>query len=151
MSESSEKKLKDFQKVQLNFAQHLRDPEHSNPPENIEDRRLKIYRDLFFSNIKGLVTQTFPVLRQFYSQEQWDKLIREFMIGHKAHTPMFLEVSSEFVEFLQNTYQPGENDPPFMLELAHYEWVELAVSVMDVEPELDKIDPDGDLLLQSPY
>jgi hypothetical protein len=42
-------------------------------------------------------------------------------------------------------------DPPFMLELAHYEWVELAVSVMDEEPDFSKINKTGNLLDEIPY
>ena len=145
------KSIKKFQSLQYAFSSHLRDPENVPAPEGIEDRRLKVYRDLFFSNMRSLVSNTFPVLKKFYSDEQWDNLIREFMVQHESHTPLFLEISSEFIQFLQNTYQAKEIDPPFMLELAHYEWVELAVSIMQEEPELEKIDSHGDLLNNAPY
>ena len=38
----------DFQQVQRQLADHLRDPKHHAPPEGLEDRRLNIYRQLFF-------------------------------------------------------------------------------------------------------
>lgn len=123
----------DFQKKQYEFAKHLRDPENTEIPDGIEERRIKIYRDLFFGNIKSLISQTFPVLRKFYSEIEWDKLMRKFMIEHEAQTPLFLEVSGEFIEYLKNTYRPTEKDPDFMLELAHYEWAELAVATQDIE------------------
>ena len=140
-----------FQKKQYEFAKHLRDPDNAPAPAGIEDRRLKVYRDLFFGNIKGLVSQTFPVLRKFYSDSEWNALIRKFMVEHEAHTPLFLEVSSEFVRYLQDTYQATERDPAFMLELAHYEWAELVVAVMDAEIATAKIVKDGDLLDSIPY
>lgn len=37
-----------------------------------------------------------------------------------------------------------------MLELAHYEWIELALSVSMDGPDWDHIDPDGDLLEKRP-
>ena len=140
-----------FKEIQYAFAKHLRDPENSPGFEGIEDRRLKIYRELFFGNMKSLVSQTFPVLKKFYSDEQWDQMIRSFMIKHESSTPLFLEVSSEFVEYLQTSHEPTEFDPPFLLELAHYEWVELAVSVQDADIDENAIDENGNLANQVPY
>ena len=50
------------------------------------------------------------------------------------------------MEYLQNERTPQSEDPPFLLELAHYEWVELALSVAEEEPDWKAIDPAGDLL-----
>ncbi len=140
-----------FKDIQYAFAKHLRDPDNTPGFEGIEDRRLKIYRELFFGNMKSLVSQTFPVLKKFYTEEQWDQTIRSFMVKHESTTPLFLEVSSEFVEYLQTSHEPTEFDPPFMLELAHYEWVELAISVMDVDIDESAIDESGNLADQVPY
>ena len=144
-------KKQNFKDIQYAFAKHLRDPENSHGFEDIEDRRLKVYRELFFGNMKSLVSQTFPVLKKFYSDEHWDSMIRSFMVKHESTTPMFLEVSSEFVEYLQHTHETTEYDPPFLLELAHYEWVELAVSVMDADIDESTIDANGNLAEQVPY
>jgi len=140
-----------FQKKQFEFAPHIRDPDNPPTPAGMEERRIKIYRELFFGNIKGLVSQTFPVLRKFYSDIEWNALIRKFMIEHKAKTPLFLEVSSEFIDYLQSTYQPIDSDPDFLLELAHYEWAELAVTVMDTDINHAVIDRGGDLLKGIPF
>ncbi|MDH3895555.1 MAG: DUF2063 domain-containing protein, partial [Chromatiales bacterium] len=43
-----------------------------------------------------------------------------------------------------------ERDPDWLLELAHYEWVELALAISEEEPDWDAIDRDGDLLGQHP-
>lgn len=140
-----------FKDIQYAFAKHLRDPDNSNEFQDIEDRRLKIYRELFFGNMKSLVSQTFPVLKKFYTEDQWDQTIRSFMIKHESTTPLFLEVSSEFIEYLQTNHVPTEFDPPFMLELAHYEWVELAISVMDADIDETTIDENGSLTEQIPF
>jgi hypothetical protein len=42
--------LPEFQRKQYEFAAHIRDPEKNAAPPGIEDRRLAIYRDLFFNN-----------------------------------------------------------------------------------------------------
>ncbi len=132
------------------FAAHIRDPENQPAPEGIEDRRMAIYRELFFNNIAGFISTGFPVLKQLYTNEAWERMARDFFVRHRCHTPLFLEISREFLDYLQNEREPQPEDPPFLLELAHYEWVELALSVDDTEISLEQIDPDGDLLEGSP-
>ena len=39
-------------RLQMEFAAHIRDPENHAAPGGIEDRRLKIYSKLFFSNMQ---------------------------------------------------------------------------------------------------
>jgi len=128
------------------FAGHIRDPERNPAPEGIEDRRMAVYRELFFNNVAGFLSSGFPVLKQLYTEEAWDRMARDFFIRHRCHTPLFLEISQEFLDYLQNEREPQPEDPPFLLELAHYEWVELALTVDDTEIPGDQIDPDGDLL-----
>ena len=56
--------LPDFQKLQYAFAAHLRDPAAHPAPAGIEDRRLQIYRELFYNNVEGLLASNFPVIRR---------------------------------------------------------------------------------------
>ncbi len=139
-----------FQETQYAFAAHIRDPENVAAPEGIEDRRIAIYRELFFNNLRNLLAKTFPVLKRLHTEPQWRRFIRGFMQKHEAHTPYFLQLPSEFLAFLQNEYEPGDDDYPFLVELAHYEYIELALSVSDAENDLQGIDPNGDLVAGVP-
>jgi hypothetical protein len=139
-------RLPEFQRKQYAFAAHIRDPEGKPAPDGIEDRRMAIYRGLFFNNLRNLLGSTFPVLKKLLGQEGWAKMIREFMVSHRAQTPYFLEIPKEFLEFLENEHEQTADEFPFLLELAHYEWVELALSVSTDENDLRGVDPDGDLL-----
>ena len=141
---------RDFQDKQYAFAAHIRDPENTLAPPGIEDRRMAIYRSLFFNNLYNLLGTFFPVLRKISSDEQWRHLIREFMKIHRAKTPYFLELPEEFLAFLQSEYRPLDDDYPFLTELAHYEYVELALRVSPNENDLADIDPNGDLLTGVP-
>jgi hypothetical protein len=133
--------------TQMAFAAHIRDPGHAPAPADVEDRRMAIYRDLFFRNISGLLESAFPVLRKILGETRWKQLIRDFMVHHRATTPLFLELSQELLDYLGTTRAAhATDDPPFMLELAHYEWVELALGVSDEEPDPSRADPNGDLL-----
>jgi hypothetical protein len=136
----------DFQQLQYAFAAHIRDPDNVAPPDGIEDRRMAIYRKLFFNNLLNLLATMFPVMRKIHSEEQWRSMIRKFMQHHKAETPYFLQLPEELLGFLQNEYEPTPEDYPFLLELAHYEYVELALSVSTATNDATGINPDGDLL-----
>lgn len=140
----------EFQQKQYAFAAHIRDPRHVPAPAGIEDRRMSIYRELFFNNISSLLSNMFPVLKKLHSAEQWHHLVRQFMKTHRAETPYFLQLPEEFLEFLQNEYALRDDDFPFLLELAHYEYVELALSISEAENDLTNVDPDGDLLESVP-
>ena len=96
-----------FQERQYAFAAHIRDPQGVPAPEGIEDRRMAIYRELFFNNLKSLLTNMFPVLTKLHSDQHWRRLVRKFMQRHQAKTPYFLQLPAEFLDFLQNEYEPG--------------------------------------------
>jgi len=142
--------LPDFQKKQYALAAHIRDPEHVAAPAGVEDRRMAIYRELFFNNIRNLLSTMFPVLKKLHSKDKWHSLIRQFMQRHRAETPYFLQLPLEFLEFLQNEYTLQDDDFAFLIELAHYEYIELAVSISEDENDLTGVDPDGDLLANAP-
>ena len=141
---------RDFQEKQYAFAAHIRDPDNTVAPEGIEDRRMAIYRGLFFNNLYNLLGSFFPVLRKIHTNEQWHHFIREFMKVHRAQTPYFLELPEEFLAFLQTEYAAGDDDFPFLTELAHYEYAELALSVSEAENDMQGVDSDGDLLAGVP-
>ena len=133
-------------RLQTSFAAHIRDPQNVDAPAGIEDRRMGIYRDLFFNNICNFLSGNFPVLRTLYKEKDWATLCRDFYRDYRCHTPLFPEIPREFLQYLQNHRQDHDADPPFMLELAHYEWVELALSLDESEPDDIEVNPDGDLL-----
>lgn len=136
--------------MQMAFAGHLRNPGEVPPPDGIEDRRMEIYRGLFFRNIRSFMSGAYPVLKSLFDDADWDQLIREFFIEHRCQTPMFPELSREFLRYLQETRGEREGDYPFMLELAHYEWVERGVRIEVTEIDSVPADPNGDLLNESP-
>jgi len=136
----------EFQQKQYAFAAHIRDPENNPAPSGVEDRRMAIYRELFFNNLHNLIGSTFPVIKKLHKPDKFRSLIRAFMVQHEAQTPYFLEIPQEFLAFLQDEYELQADDFPFLIELAHYEWVELALSVSEDLNDTTKVDPDGNLL-----
>jgi hypothetical protein len=131
---------------QHEFTAHIRDPQNKAVPDGIPERRMAVYVELLYNNIEEFLCNFFPVLRSLHDEESWEKLVRDFFANYRCQTPYFLEISQEFLDFLQNKRDPDASDPPFMLELAHYEWVELALDVSEEVIDFNGIDHDGDLL-----
>lgn len=125
--------------VQRAFAAHIREPNLHPAPADIEDRRMKIYRELFYKNIEGFISSAFPVLRKLYSDTDWHQMIRDFIHRHQSQTPYFLEISEEFLAYLDSERELQSCDPVFALQLARYEWAELALFVAEQDVPDDNV------------
>lgn len=138
--------LPGFRATQLEFAAHIRNPELNPKPADVEARRMKIYLELFYNNIEGFLASGFPVVKKVLGNDRWHALAREFVHLHPSDTPYFLEISQEFLTFLSERSDDAEPLPDFLLELAHYEWVELALGVSELEIPERGFDRDADLI-----
>lgn len=117
----------DFKAKQREFSDYIRDPENNPAPVDVDSRRMAMYRELFFNNIESFLSGNFPVLRTLLDDRQWLGLAQDFFAGHVCKTPYFAEIAEEFLVYLQNE-RNNPDDAPFLLELAHYEWVEMALA-----------------------
>ena len=129
-------------RLQKAFTEYLRDPEQVQMPKGLDERRMKVYSELIFNNVSALLSDFFPVIKSILSDETWDQMVRNFFISHQSQTPYFMELSGEFVEYVQQG-QLRSGLPDYLTELAHYEWVELALFTLD--EELPPPIPDADL------
>ena len=136
-----------FTQAQYEFAAHIRDPESNPIPSGIESRRMKIYSELFFNNVEDFISNTYPVIKEITPEKEWHEMIRDYFSQHLSHTPLFPEMPREFLKYLESERE-DPNDPPFIKELAHYEWVELALMTSDLDEDINfnQIDTNSDLL-----
>jgi hypothetical protein len=135
----------DFRSLQFEFTAHMRDPERNRAPAGIEDRRLGIYRDLLYRNVEGFLANSFPVLRSIIDDGSWHAMIRRYYSRHQARTPLFPKMPQEFLRYLSDA-SPPEEGPAFLRELAHYEWLELDVSLDKREITDARVDVQADCL-----
>lgn len=117
-----------FQQYQLVFTAHIRDPKAHSKPSGVVDQRMAVYRHAIFNNFFNIVSACFPVCQQVLGVRAWKKLLRRYVAGYAAQTPIFREVPETFIAFI-NTL---EDLPAYIKALAHYEWVELQVSHLPV-------------------
>lgn len=137
-----------FQGLQIEFAAWVRDP--SRPlPAGMEHRRLAIYRELFFNNVREFVETAYPVLKSLLPATEWEGLLQAFFREHRAQSPYFRDISLEFRHWLESARPEWLAMRPWTTELLHYEWAELAADCAETPPEPDYM-PAGDLLAGIP-
>ncbi len=134
------------QRQQYAFTAHLRDPQGS--PAHREWKTVAwAFTAIWFSAMwKCSLSANFPVIRTLYDAAAWNALTRDFLREHRCHTPLFPEFGREFLRYVEARQQRGADDPPFMLELAHYEWAELALTLDEHDIASIAHDPAGDPL-----
>ena len=135
-----------FIRVQRAFVDSIRDPENNPTPSDVEERRMTIYRELVYNNVEDFLANTYPVLKAILGEKTWHNLVREYFIKHRATTPLFMQMPKEFLVYLKQERGHSDDEYPFMLELAHYEWTELELAVSDEKICMQGIDANGDLL-----
>lgn len=132
------------------FTGHIRDPDHEPAPDDIPDVRMEVYRESIYLNIERMISNFFPVLKRVTPEDQWHAMIRDYLTNYRSHVPPYLkELGQEFLRYLQND-RNLDADPPYILELTHYEWIEFSLSIDQREIEWEGIKPDGDLLTGIP-
>jgi hypothetical protein len=115
-----------FQAIQRRFTAHLRDPDAHAGPADVDPRRLALYRELLYKNVQSFMANAFPVLRRLTDDARWHAMIGDYFARHRARTPLFPRMPQEFLRYLADE-RDDPDDPPWLRELAHYEWLEAEV------------------------
>ena len=110
--------------TQAAWAAYLRAPTPAALPAGTAPQRMQHYAQLLNNNISGFMHQCFPVARSILPAAQWQALITQFFEQASNDSPYFYEIPQQFVAFWQARPKGLE---PWLLELLHYEQLELAV------------------------
>ena len=77
-------------------------------------------------------------------------MMRDYMRRHASVTPLFPRLPAELVCYLESEREQTDADPPWLLDLARYEWATREMVIDPIEISIDGIDPDGDLIAGVP-
>ena len=124
-----------FQLYQAAFTAHLRHPSENSKPAGASDQRMRVYREIVFNNFFASVSACFPVLLGILGKRRFTKLVRQCFCSQQFKSPLFQDIPGSFVDFLQSLVLPEGGLPDYTAQLAHYEWIELALNrQVDSEP-----------------
>jgi hypothetical protein len=150
MTDSSAPQPRDFRDWQRQFTARIRDPDNAPIPPGIDPKRMATYERLIYNGNEDLLSAAFPVMRSLYDDAGWERLMRAYLAEHRAQIPMFPEIGNEIVRYIEARQERGADDPPFLAELAHYEYAEVILSNDDAEIDAVPHDRDGDLIAGVP-
>lgn len=134
-----------FQQLQRQMTDWLRTPDRSPAPD-VEPRRLAIYRELFFNNVRDFVENAYPLLKSLLPASEWSALVNGFFAEHRCQSPYFRDIALEFRNWMDASRPALLQAHPWIQEVLHFEWVELAIECADVDEPEDPVTPDGNLL-----
>lgn len=117
-----------FQAFQQDFGRHLRDPRRRRPT-GVSARGAGLYRELLRNKLEGFLLACFPVTKDILGERRWSGLVDGFFRDARCQSPYFRDIPRDFVDWLST--RPRARLPAWLPELAHYEWAELAVDVME--------------------
>jgi len=138
-----------FVELQHAFTRHLRDPENVPPPGAHEERRLAIYRYAVRANVARFMADNYPRVRAVMCDLRWEAMLHDYIVRHVSRTSVFAELPIEFLAYLKHE-RNDRDDPPFLHELAHFDWLETLVGVDVQVIDFTGIDCEGDLLTGIP-
>jgi hypothetical protein len=136
-----------FQTLQRRFLAHLKHPQMPPLPVGFAEQGAAIYVDLLYNKFNASLETCFPVARQLLGDDNWRQLVRDFIAEHDCQSPYYRQIPDEFIAYLQ-TERNHAGDPPFLLELVHFEWLELALAIAEAEIHVDA-DPVNTLVMDN--
>ena len=96
--------------------------------------RYLLYRELARTNLLAPLENTYPVLRALLGAESWSEATAAFLQDRPLASPYYRDIAPAFAAWLAETGW-GRERWPALLELAHYEWVELQITRWPDEAE----------------
>ena len=106
----------------------------SQSVNNEDNDRIEVYRSLFRSNIQSFLEQAFPVLHQVLPEHWWRREVDGFLEHHQCASPYFQDISMEFIRHSIEHGFVSDQTPDWVIELMHYEWLELHIQTQPDEP-----------------
>ena len=123
---------------QREFAAHLRNPAQNPIPAGVNPTRIGVYVDLLFNNLDDFLSGHLPITHHILSATalpttQWHSLVRQFYAEYACQSPHVRDISGEFVQWFSGCFaeHPLRAAYPYLLELVHYEWVEIPLMLND--------------------
>ena len=134
MAPKSPSPVAPYQVIQEQFASYIRDPAINDVPTGVEQRRMDIYKRLFFNNISSFCTKAFKSFRPFVNDTEWNALIRGFMREHACTSPYFKDIPLSFVDYLSGCEEMIDQYP-FVQEICHLDAIRMQLRLAPDAPK----------------
>lgn len=112
---------------------HLRNPAQQPCPGFMDAQAVDLYRELLVGNFDAALRACFPLWIRCLGEARYLLWRDAFIAEHACRSPFFRQIPDEFMAYLSQNPQRLQQDLPYALELAHLEWLELALGVAQTD------------------
>ncbi|MFZ2727208.1 MAG: DoxX family membrane protein [Methylococcaceae bacterium] len=121
-----------FQQKQRQFLAYLKNPKQEPLPEGFAEQGSSIYVDLLYNKFNDSLLLCFPITHSLLGEIVWQQTIKDFIALHHCQSPYYRQIPDEFMQYLQTQWL-NNTDYPYLIELAHFEWVELILAITEAD------------------
>jgi hypothetical protein len=123
--------LNDFRQYQFALARHLRDPLSMPLPKGVSQVDANACTHEMVKNLREVLEPAFPVTHALLGDEIWEHAVRLFLKQAPTHAPWSTVVQRAFVAHVCES-SDMQSLPAWLQDLAHFEWLQNAVSTAPV-------------------
>ena len=123
--------LNDFRQFQFTLARHLRDPLGVPAPEGVTLADATACAQEIAQHLCDVLDIAFPVTHALLGEDLWQHAVRLFLKDAPSHAPWASAVQRAFMAHICES-PDMQNLPAWLQDLAHFEWLQNAVSTTPV-------------------
>lgn len=123
--------LNDFRQYQFALARHLRDPLGVPAPDGVNAADAGGCTQEMVDHLCDVLEPAFTVTRALLGDDLWQHAVRLFLKDAPSHAPWATAVQRAFVEHVCAS-PDMQGLPAWLQDLAHFEWLQSAVSTSPV-------------------
>jgi uncharacterized protein len=123
--------LNDFRQYQFALARHLRDPLSVPAPVGVNATDAAACTQEMVDHLCNVLEPAFTVTQALLGDELWQHAVRLFIKDAPHHAPWATAVQRAFVDHVCASPEM-QNLPAWLQDLAHFEWLQSAVSTAPV-------------------
>lgn len=96
----------------------------------IRQENISHYRRLVYNVVDDMLQSAYPLTNELLTDEEWDNMVTSFFRDHPCQSPQVWNMPKELIVYLDNGLHPLTVKYPFLLELLHFEWIEVDLFMM---------------------
>lgn len=124
--------LNDFRYFQFALARHLRDPLTAPLPMGVDTQDATACTQEMVRQVCHVLEPAFPLTQALLGDDIWEHTVRLFLKNAPNHAPWVSATQRAFVDHVCES-QDVQNLPAWLQDLAHFEWLQSAVSNASVQ------------------
>jgi uncharacterized protein len=120
--------------LQSTLARICRTGEMEPLPGIHSEERITTYREIVLTAFSNSLARAYPIAKKALGDSAWDTLVRLFIAKHDVLPVELWKMPEGLYEFVCSGAVPSELNPIYLKDLLLFEWVEIAVTMMEDLP-----------------